>query len=336
MTATPSARREHDLLAPRTFGRTGRAVSAIGLGTYHLTSDRGVAHDEALDIVRAAYDSGINVFDTAPMYGVGEAEFILATALGGDLLERVVTIDKIGRFEKSILARLGERCYTDPAAMTAQLEHSLRVLGVRRLPVLLPHETDWTEWWPDGVTESAPVLRFLAEASQRDLVGHAGLSVRKPEQAVTLAGTGLFDVALYVHYFNMVWADTGAPAIQAFTEQRMGVAVGAPYRQGLLTSLDPDLPRRLSAERRASVPPGVVRRIEGAQRIAREAGLSMVEMGLRWLLGDPRVHTVVVGPRSARELKENVAWAAQGPLPADVTAALAALTAIEPGSWERG
>ncbi|WIX76980.1 aldo/keto reductase [Amycolatopsis carbonis] len=335
MTVMRSARAEDDVLDPRMFGRTGRMVSAIGLGTYHLTSDRGVAHSEALDVVRTAYDSGVNVFDTAPMYGMGEAEFILAEALSSEVLERVVTIDKIGRFEKSILARSGDRCYTEPSLMTAQLEHSLRVLGLHRLPALLLHETDWTEWWPDGVSDTAPVMRFLDEARKRRLVDHVGLSVRKAREAVALAGTGLFDLALYVHYFNMVWGDIGGPAIQAFTEQRMGVAVGAPYRQGLLTSLDEDLPRRLRAERRGSVPPGLVRRIAEAQRIARESGLSMPEMGLRWLLGDPRVHTVVVGPRSVRELEENVGWVTQGPLPPDVTTALRALTDIEPGSWER-
>ena len=67
----------------RTFGRTGEIVSEIGLGTYHLTRDKGVPRDEALRVVDDALRLGVNVIDTAPLYGQGESEEILGIALEG-------------------------------------------------------------------------------------------------------------------------------------------------------------------------------------------------------------------------------------------------------------
>ena len=318
--------------ATRRFGRLPFEVSRLGLGTYHLTSDRLVAHHEALRLVRAAAASGVSVYDTAPMYGLGEAEAILAEALGRKLGEQVL-IDKIGRFEKSIMMRHGDRGYRDPAVMRAQFEHSLRILGVEQLPVLLIHESDWTQWW-DGPDEvSGPVLGFVEDLRSRGLVRGVGLSVRQTERAERLIHSGLFDAMLFVHYYNMVWQEAGAGAIQAAADRTMGIAIGAPYRQGLLTSTDPTLLDFLTAERRSSVPPGIIQRIGACQDIARAAGMTMLELGLRWLLTDQRIHTVVVGPQSEQELHDDVRWANAGPLPAALMAELVRVSDIPVGEW---
>ena len=58
----------------RPFGNTGEAVCEMGLGTFHITKDMGVPRDEALRIVDRALSLGVNLIDTAPMYGNGESE----------------------------------------------------------------------------------------------------------------------------------------------------------------------------------------------------------------------------------------------------------------------
>lgn len=318
---------------PHAFGRVPVKPSAVGLGTYHLTSDRRVEHKEAVAMVTAARRLGVRVIDTAPMYGIGEAEQIVGEALAGTDISDLILIDKIGRFEKSIVARLGDAAYRDARAMRAQFEHSLRVLGIARLPVLLLHETDWAQWWDDITVPSGPVLELVGHLKAEGAIGWLGLSVRKAHVAAAMCGSGLFDAMLFVHYYNMVWQEAGDVALPAAAAAGMGIAIGAPYRQGLLTSTDPDVCARLRLERRGSTPPGMVERIERAQAIAREAGMPMVEMGLRWLLSDRRVHTVIVGPRSQRELEENLAWADAGPLEDPLMKELRRLRDIEPGRW---
>ena len=63
----------------RILGRTGRAVSAIGLGTWQLGADWGdVSETDALRILDAAFESGVTFFDTADVYGDGRSERMIA------------------------------------------------------------------------------------------------------------------------------------------------------------------------------------------------------------------------------------------------------------------
>lgn len=316
------------------FGRLPFSVSPIGLGTYHLTSDRRVSHEDGVSIIRSAIEHGINVIDTAPLYGVGEAEQIVGEALGGTRSENITVIDKIGRFEKSIVSRLSQEAYTDPELMLSQLNHSLRTLGTDHIPLLLLHETDWDEWglYPDS--SGAPVWEFIEKARKQGKIGGIGLSVRKPDRAEFLCKTGRFDAMLFVHYHNLVWQDVADRLLNLATKLDIGVAVGAPYRQGLLTSTDPGLRNRLLAERRTSVPPGIIERIAAAQDLARKYEMSLMELGLRWLVSDERVHTIIVGPRNPAELRQNVEWAKLGGLPTEILRDIRELGHIEPGEWQ--
>lgn len=319
--------------AERTPHRHSPPGTAIGVGTYHLTSDRGVPHEEAVAIVRSALDLGVDVFDVAPMYGLGEAEQILGEALDRAGRRDVRVVGKVGRFEKSILMRLGDAAYLDRRAIRAQFDHSMRLLRLDRLPLLLIHETDWDHWWPSPGVVDGPVLEVVDELRQEGLVGQVGLSVRDAAKATRLCRTGLFDSMLFVHYYNMVWQEAGGTAIAAAAAQGMEILVGAVFRQGLLTGTDPETPARLRAERGGATPPGIVERIEAVQQLSRSSGLSMTELGVRWFAGDPRVGTVLTGPRSVLELHRNVEALARGALPADVRARIDRLREIPLGRW---
>lgn len=315
------------------FGRGGRTVSRIGLGTYHLTSDRFVPHAEAVSMIREAVRLGVTAIDTAPLYGMGEAEFIVGEALRG-VGDDVYLVNKIGRFEKSIVARHGDACYKSTDLMRAQFEHSMRLLGRDRIDMLLLHESDWVEWWDGRPGSPSPVLELAEALRSEGRIGGVGLSTRKPAETRELCDSGRFDAMLYVHYCNLVWQESVDEILPNAAAQDMGVAIGAPYRQGLLLGGGAEQAQRLRAERRNSVPPGIVQRIEEAERIAAEAGMSMPELGLRWLLSQSNVHTVMVGPRNVRELEQNVEWAAKPALEESLLKEIADLRTIEPGSWE--
>jgi aryl-alcohol dehydrogenase-like predicted oxidoreductase len=313
----------------RRFGRTGWDVSPIGLGTYHLTSDRGVPRAEAVAVLRRAMALGVNLVDTAPRYGLGEAELIVRQALR-EFVGRYVLVDKVGRFERSMLERVGEAAYGDPDLIRRQFENSLELLGRDTLELLLVHEADWPQWWGEEDPASAAVTRALGAIRREGLAQRIGLSLRDPGAAVRLCDTGLFDAVLYVHYFNVVWQEAGDTVFAAAAGQDMGVAVGAPYRQGLLIDGSEESIRRLQARRPGDLAPGMAERVRRARTVAAEAGMTLAEMNLRFILSHPSVHVVLVGPRSVQELEENVEWADRGPLPADVLAATAALRDVPP------
>lgn len=304
----------------------------VGLGTYHLTSDRGVDHEEAIALIQKAFMLGVRTFDTAPMYGLGEAEFILRRALGKNL-SQVDLIDKIGRFELSILRRLGDSSYTSVPSMLKQFEHSMRVLNIDRLSTLMVHETDWVEWWPDGWgSRNAPVVQFLSLLKAEGLVDKVGISARKPVVARQLIDSGIFDRILFVHYYNVVWQEA-SDVIRQASDSGVEVLIGAPFRQGLLVNPTDDALGRLRVEKKQSVPPGVIHRIQKVRSIAERADMSMLELGLRWILSDSNVSKVLVGPRNRAELEDNVRWASYGSLAETLLDELDEVRDIALGTW---
>jgi D-threo-aldose 1-dehydrogenase len=314
------------------FRRLGRPVSRVGLGTYCLVSERGIDHETAINSVRRSVELGVDVLDTAPLYGAGEAEQIVGEALNG-IEERPLIISKVGRFEASIVRRREQEAYRSRELIRAQLKHSLRLLRCDSIELMLIHESDADAWWEDLESVRAPVMEELEAQREAGLIGALGLSIRDPERAVTLASTGRFDAMLYVHYYNVVWQEPGDAAVTAAAAQGMGIAIGAPYRRGMLLDGREHALARLRDKRSDDVPPGAIERLGRAQRIADEAGIGIAELGLRFLLSDLRVHTVLVGAENVAQLEENLDWSRRGPLPGDILADIHALREVEFGAW---
>ena len=151
---------------------SGGLPTRIGLGTAPISSHRTAPHwwgpqdrETAVRAVRAAVDAGVGWIDTAPMYGWGRAEEIVAEALAG-LPERPLVLTKCG----TLRADDGS-FYTDnsPSAIRADVDGSLRRLGVDRLDVVQVHDEDPAV----PVEETWGALHGLVDEG---LVGAAGLS----------------------------------------------------------------------------------------------------------------------------------------------------------------
>ncbi|MEU2231122.1 aldo/keto reductase [Streptomyces vietnamensis] len=290
-------------------------MSPIGLTTSQLTSSHLVAHDDAVTVVREAVRLGVDVIDTAPLYGLGEAEYIVGKALE-PLPDKVFLMGKIGRFEKSIVSSHGVGCYRSPALITAQFEHSLRLLRRDRLDLLLLHESDWPEWWEPGTEVRGPVLDVLDQLRAQGRIGGTGLFPSDPSQVPRLCGSGGFDALLFRKDVHVMRQEPLAASLGCARSRNMGVAVA--------TSLSPS-----DADR---APHG-----EAVRAVAHEAGLSLTELGLRWLLSQEDVHTVLVGPRNREELERAVAWADKPPLEPALLRALAdASSARQRNPWNPG
>ena len=302
-------------------------VSRVGLGTYCLVSERGIAHEPAIACVRRAVELGVDVLDTAPLYGAGEAEQIVGEALA-DTSPSPLVIDKVGRFEASIVRRRAEEAYGSRELIRAQFDHSLRTLRRDDVDLVLVHESEQPQWWDDMAEARGPVIEELEAQRECGRAGGIGLSIRDDDAAVALCATGRFDAMLYVHYYNLVWQERGERAVSAAAEQDMGVAIGAPYRRGMLLDGRPAAIAKLAAKDSADTPPAVLERLARAQVIADAAGMGLAELGLRFLLSDERVHVVLVGAENVAQLEENLEWSSRGALPDDVLAAVKGLKEV--------
>jgi aryl-alcohol dehydrogenase-like predicted oxidoreductase len=258
--------------------------------------------------VHAALEAGVTWLDTAPFYGWGLAEEIVGTALRGRR-DGVRILTKCGTIRRpdGTWAEDGS-----PAAVRADVEASLRRLGVDRIDVVQVHD-------PDPATPVEETVGALADLVREGLVGAVGLSNHPPalmDRAVAVA-----PVAVVQHHWNLLARDEEAADARAWA-----VAHGAeflawsPLASGFLTSgfdvdsLAPDdLRRRLRWAR-----PEAAGRLTRLRDLAVSLGQPLERLALRWVA---RTARPIVGARTPAEA---AALASVEPLDDGTAAALEA------------
>jgi aryl-alcohol dehydrogenase-like predicted oxidoreductase len=309
----------------RTLGRTGVQVSELGLGGLFV-SRIGGGREQAAAAVRRALELGVNWVDTAPSYA--DSEEVLGLALAG-VREPYYLSTKLG----------GRPQPFDPknkAALRGSVEESLRLLKRDHIDLLIVHEPDRPgqyDWWehPEDDTSGGesfhgPVRELLEELKQEGTISWTGLGGTTAYELPRVMATGAYDVVLTAFNYSLLWREAAIAVLPEAERQGMGVIAGSPLQQGALARpYDEEIARGapwLSAPRREQY-----RRLYAFQD---EVGLPLFELGLRFVLSDPRVSTTLMGARSVEEVEANAAAVEKGPLPAEVLAQLQQIADLVP------
>jgi aryl-alcohol dehydrogenase-like predicted oxidoreductase len=312
----------------RILGRTGRAVSAVGLGAWQLGGDWGeVGATDALATLHAAVDAGITFLDTADVYGDGRSERLIGTFLGERTDAEVLVATKAGRRASPHVAD----AYT-AGALRGWVGRSLDNLGVEAIDLLQLHCP------PPQVYGRDDVFDALDDLVAAGLLRAYGVSVETCDEALAvIARPGVASVQLVLNVFRRKPLERVLPAAQ---EAGVGIIARVPLASGLLsgrytreTTFAPDDHRTYNrdgsafdiGETFAGVPFDVG--IEAAAAFAEltPAGMTPAQFALRWILDQPGVTTVIPGARSPEQARANAAAADLPPLDAEHLEALAHL-----------
>ena len=112
-------------LETRRLGRTNLHVTALGLGCYQFTSEFNVPQRDAHAILDLACASGINLVDTAAMYGFGESEELVGRALQRHPHWRPHVSTKVGWLDRTVARAKGDDAYRDEDLLERAIRHSL-------------------------------------------------------------------------------------------------------------------------------------------------------------------------------------------------------------------
>lgn len=304
----------------RTLGRTGLAVSELGLGGLFVSS-LGAEYAQAREAIGRALELGINYIDTAPTYADSEA------VVGQALAEIAPTTPVI------LSTKLGGRPQPfrpqNRDDLEASIEESLRLLRRDRLDIVMVHEPDRPgqyDWWTDPDAFQGPVFDFLEDLKRQGVVGHIGLGGTTAYELARLIRTGRFDVVLTAFNYSLLWREAAHEVLPAAQEQGMGIILGSPLQQGTLARRYNDEVRSgapwLSAPRRAQF-----RALYG---LLDDLDMPLPELALRFCLSHPAVSCVLTGARSTGEVEASVAAAEKGPLPDDILGRLDEIAALVP------
>ncbi len=259
----------------REFGRTGARVSALGFGVMRvpMTPDgKHILEDEAVPLLRRAYDLGVNYFDSAPGYCNGESEAVLGKAVKP--FRDQVYVSTKNPSEDS-----------DGAAWRERLELSLRKLDCGPVDFYHFWGINWKDYSGHIVAPDGPLAQ-ARRAKEEGLIRHISFSFHDtPEALVRLIDTGVFE-SMTVQYNLLDRANE--QAIQYAHEQGLGVVIMGPVGGGRLAGYSPRI-RELAPAGFGGTP----------------------DLALRFVLAHPGVSVALSGMQNLQQLEENVRTASR-------------------------
>jgi aryl-alcohol dehydrogenase-like predicted oxidoreductase len=279
---------ERIVLGCGNFGGIGSDLSLVG---------QGEGEAEAFELMDAAWAQGVRRFDTASSYGGGQSERTIGAWL------RARGPHGLGLTSKAFHpVRVGDDGGLAPARVRRVVRESLEHLGVERIDVYLVHE-------PDPATPIADTLAVLEELVRDGSIGAIGLSNVDAgflEQAV-----GLAPIAVVQNEYSLLMRDSERQVLPLCAEHGIEFQVFSPLAGGWLTgkyTRGTPFPARSRMTLRPDPYAGFVRDevFDSLDRLGQRG--DPATLSLAWLLANPLVGAVVVGPRSAAHLES--VWAA--------------------------
>jgi aryl-alcohol dehydrogenase-like predicted oxidoreductase len=291
----------------RKIGDSDLEVSEISLGSW-LTYGVGVEADKARACLDEAFAQGINFIDTANIYGRGAAESFLGDALKNRGRDSYVLATKLF-FPMSETDRGLSR-----AQVEKQLDASLQRLRTDYVDLYQCHRYDWDT----PLEETMEALTRAVESGKVRYIGFSEWPAERIQAAIDLAGQGR--VAKFVSsqpQYSMLWREPEDEVIPLCAANGISQIVWSPLGQGVLSGkYDPDQPppkdSRAASDEMGGwmdrlMKPEVLRAVQQLKPIAEEAGLTLVQFALAWVLREPNVASAIIGASRPEQVRENAA-----------------------------
>jgi aryl-alcohol dehydrogenase-like predicted oxidoreductase len=286
----------------RKLGSSDIEVSEISLGSW-LTYSGGVEREQAEACVKAAFEAGINFIDTANVYGRGASETLLGEVLSGYERSSYVLATKV-YFEMSKTDR----------GLSAEQVHKQIDASLERL------QTDYVDLYQchryDEDTPLEETMTALTEVVRSGKARHIGFSewpVERIDESLALG-----DVERWISsqpQYSMLWRAPEAEVIPLCEHEGISQIVWSPLAQGVLTGKyrpgePPPADSRAASESMNGfinqlVEPRVLEVVQRLRPIAEQAGLSMPQLALAWVLRQPNVASAIVGASRPEQVHAN-------------------------------
>jgi 1-deoxyxylulose-5-phosphate synthase len=299
----------------RVLGTTGVEVSRIalgcgnfgGIGSAPAFFGQGESEEEAFALMDAAWELGITLFDTADAYGGGRSERAIGRWLarrGSEARERIVLSTKVFHSVEGDPADHG----LAPERIRRQIDGSLARLGVERVDLYLIHAPD-----PETpVAETLGALDELVRLGKVGAIGASNMSAAGLDEALRASEErGLARFEWVQNSYSLLERDDEGDVLPLCARRGLGYTPfsplaggwlagryrrGEPYPTGSRMTLRPEPYEEIVHERTFDG-------LEALEATARERGTKMATLALAWVLDNPLVTAVIVGPRRPEHLE---------------------------------
>jgi aryl-alcohol dehydrogenase-like predicted oxidoreductase len=315
---------EKEIMKYRQLGKWGARLSVLGLGSY-LTIGYKVDDETSRQMVRTAYEHGINFIDTANAYNQGGAETTLGRLLGEYPRSSLFVLTKVwgdmgsGPNDRGLSTKhIHEQC-----------EASLKRLQMDYVDLYMCHR-------PDPTTPLEETIRAMEDLARQGKILYWGVS-EWPARLMVEANhicreIGARPIAVNEPRYNLLWRYPEAEVFPTTLEQGIGNVIFSPVAHGMLTGKYPPGEPAPEGTRAADPDQNSVimnlywteenkRKGQELAAMAADLGTTAAVLSIAWALRHPAVTSVILGTSRVAQLEENLA-AVDLEIPDDVVARL--------------
>jgi aryl-alcohol dehydrogenase-like predicted oxidoreductase len=292
----------------RNLGRTGVSVSPLGLGAMMFGGGGNPDHDDSIRIIHRALDAGINFVDTADVYSRGESEEIVGKALKGRRDEAVLATKVHGPMGDDPNMQGNSRRW-----IVQEVENSLRRLQTDRIDLYQIHR-------PRPEIDIDETLGALTDLVRQGKVISVGCSTFQGSQLVEAHWCS--ERRGHVRFmseqppYSILVRGIESEVLPVCERYGMGVIPWSPLAGGFLSGRYRKDGEQMSSRRMAVVPlsfdmtmPENQRKMDAVEELsvlAEEAGITLIEMALAFVIRHPAVTSAIIGPRTMEHLESQL------------------------------
>ena len=298
----------------RLLGHTGLYVSELCLGTMTFGAQGfwqvmgGLQQIDVNTLVKESFNAGINFYDTANVYSLGQSEQLLGEAIRQVGLPRdeiIVATKSTGIVDESPNGRGQSRFHifnaVDASLKRLQLDH-IDLYQIHGFDPLTPFE------------ESLSALNDLVRAGKIRTLGLCNLAAWQIMKALSISRHNQWaEFSSVQAYYSIAGRDLEREVMPLVEDQKLGLMIWSPLAGGYLSgkfrrnSLTPDESRRSTFDFPPLDKEKAFACIDAMEPIAKNHGVSIAQVALAWILSKQSVSTIIIGARKLEQLKDNIA-----------------------------
>ena len=298
----------------RLLGHTGLYVSELCLGTMTFGAQGfwqvmgGLQQIDVNTLVKESFNAGINFYDTANVYSLGQSEQLLGEAIRQVGLPRdeiIVATKSTGIVDESPNGRGQSRFHifnaVDASLKRLQLDH-IDLYQIHGFDPLTPFE------------ESLSALNDLVRAGKIRTLGLCNLAAWQIMKALSISRHNQWaEFSSVQAYYSIAGRDLEREVMPLVEDQKLGLMIWSPLAGGYLSgkfrrnSLTPDESRRSTFDFPPLDKEKAFACIDAMEPIAKNHGVSIAQVALAWILSKRSVSTIIIGARKLEQLKDNIA-----------------------------
>ncbi|MGY5763618.1 aldo/keto reductase [Brachybacterium sp. DNPG3] len=289
------------------------ALPAFGVGAAQLGNlYRPTTDAEAAGAIEAAWEGGLRMFDTAPHYGVGTSERRLGALLAAYPRDEYLLSTKVGRLLVpgpgtgddlahgfAVPDDAVRRWDMSEAGIRRSHEQSLERLGLDRVDILYLHDPE------EGPLEQAfaEALPALAAMREEGLVSRIGVGSKDSAVLARAVRTGLIDTVMVSGRYTLLEQPAAEDLLPACLEHGVDAVAVSVFNSGILARAEvPDEARYEYGQ----APTALLERARALAALAAHHGLELPDLALHHPLQHPAISSVVLGMRTAEQVRDNL------------------------------